>query len=90
MNRLFTLCALSVAGLPAFAGTQPDISDLVTDTIGYTTVRPGVVLLEGESMGTFICRFDVSDEDFQAFAASGELKQAADRVVCIPIEELEK
>lgn len=89
MKNLLTACALYLAGSPAFAG-QPDLSDLVTDTIGYITVQPGVLMLEGESMGTFICQFNIEDKEFQAYAKTGELEKIDDRVVCIPIWEFEK
>ncbi|MEX0347835.1 MAG: hypothetical protein AB3N15_00285 [Paracoccaceae bacterium] len=86
--RAFVLSALLCFGAPALAD-QPKISDLVADTVGYTSIRPNVVMLEGKEMGTFVCRFKITDEDFAAYAARGEIDESADRVVCIPIEELE-
>ena len=85
-KTVFALCALPMLSLPAVAET--DINELITDTLGYTTIQPGVLLLEGETMGTFICKFDISDADFAAFLANGKLEPKSDRVVCIPIEEL--
>ncbi|MDP5215627.1 hypothetical protein Q5Y75_00195 [Ruegeria sp. 2205SS24-7] len=86
MRALIVPAVLPLAG-PALA-EQPAISDLVADTAVLTSIRPSVVLLEGKTMGTFVCRFRVTDEDFAAYVADGEIDQSADRVVCIPIEEL--
>ena len=81
---------LLVAG-PAFAdGARPDLSDLITDSLGYNQIRENVVMIEGETMGSFICKFDVSDDAFAAYAQQGTLGGNQIGYVCIPVEEFEK
>ena len=82
--------AALVAG-PAFAdGHQPSLSELITDTLGYVQVREGVVILEGEAMGSFICKIDVSDAAFDAYLKNGNLGGIDADYACIPVEEFEK
>ena len=73
---------------PAWSN-QPDLSALITDTIGYVNVAPNVVIFEGDNFDTFICRIDVSDEAFDTYLANGDLGDVDVGYACIPIEELE-
>ncbi len=77
-----------VATTPALAN-QPDLSALITDTVGYVNVAPNVVIFEGDRFDTFICRIDVSDDAFDAYLANGDLGGIDVGYACIPIEELE-
>ena len=89
MRLLTAVIALTIAA-PAFAdGHQPDLSDLITDTLGYVQVRENVVILEGESLGSFICKIDASDAAFEAYKNTGDLGDAQVGYSCIPVEELE-
>ncbi len=88
MRALFAACALSLVAASVQADETPSFSDLITDSIGYMVVRPGVVLLEGESEGIHFCQIDITDVDFAAYAASGKLDQDDSRFVCIPVEEV--
>jgi hypothetical protein len=75
-------------GAAAMAQGQPNINRLISDTIGYVNVSPGVVIMEGEDFGTWICRFDLTDEDFSAWTPNSSLPGDKDHVTCIPVEEL--
>ena len=87
--KTFTLvAAAALLATPALAN-QPDLSALITDTVGYVNVAPGVVIFEGDDFDTFICRIDVSDAAFDAYLANGELGGIDVGYSCIPIEELE-
>ena len=87
--KLIAPFALSLCfAMPAWAN-QPDLSALITDTIGYVNVAPNVVIFEGDNFDTFICRIDVSDEAFDAYLANGDLGDIDVGYACIPIEELE-
>ncbi|MEO9515311.1 MAG: hypothetical protein ABJH45_18220 [Paracoccaceae bacterium] len=87
MIRLAGFLTLTLA-MPVFAdGHQPDISDLVADSVGYVNIRENVVILEGDEMETFICKFDVPDAAFEAYANAGSLGGNDIGYVCIPIKE---
>jgi hypothetical protein len=87
---LAALILFAFAG-PALAdGHQPDLSNLISDSLGYNQVRENVVMIEGETMGTFICKFDVSDEAFAAYAKNGAVGSYNIGYSCIPVEEFEK
>ncbi|MEP1537545.1 MAG: hypothetical protein ABJQ34_16350 [Paracoccaceae bacterium] len=88
MIRLAGLLTLTFA-MPVFAdGHQPDISDLIADSVGYVNIRKDVVILEGDEMETFICKFDVPDAAFEAYASGGNFGGRDVGYVCIPIKEL--
>ena len=89
MTRFLTVAlGLSLAA-PAFAN-QPDLSALITDTVGYVNVAPNVVIFEGDEFDTFICRIDVSDAAFDEYLETGSLVTNNVGYACIPIGELEK
>ena len=88
MKTRLALSFLVAAG--AAQADQPDITSLVSDTIGYVQVRPNVVLLEGEDLGSYICRFEVSDSAFDSYAQTGKLPAGEVGYTCIPLEEFER
>ncbi len=88
--KALAFAALGLAfGAPTFAN-QPDLSALITDTIGYVNVAENVVIFEGDEFDTYICRIDVSDAAFDEYLETGELANNTVGYACIPIEELEK
>jgi hypothetical protein len=90
MRKLILVIAMLGTG-PALAdGHQPSLGALISDTLGYANLSDGVVILEGEEMGTFICKIDVSDAAFANYAASGNTGGAPIGYSCIPVEEFEK
>ena len=89
MIRIASFLTLTLV-TPVFAdGHQPDIGALITDTVGYVNIRDNVVILEGDELGTYICKFDVPDAAFEAYAEAGNLGDNDVGYVCVPIEELE-
>ncbi len=80
--------ALAFVGTGAIAQGQPGIDGLISDTIGYVNVGPGVVIMEGEDYGTWICKFDLTDGDFASWMEDEVLPGNKEHVVCIPVEEL--
>ncbi|WP_299190784.1 hypothetical protein [uncultured Litoreibacter sp.] len=89
--KFLTFVAAATLVAPAFADghQQPDLSDLISDTLGYVQVRENVVILEGETMGSFICRFDIRNGAFENYKETGELGGEQAEYACIPVEELE-
>ncbi len=89
--RILTFVAAATLAAPAFADghQQPDLSDLISDTLGYVQVRENVVILEGENFGSFICKIDVSDAAFANYKNTGDLEGEQVGYACIPVEELE-
>ena len=87
--KIPALATLAVVATTSALANQPDLSALITDTVGYVNVAPNVVIFEGDRFDTFICRIDVSDDAFDAYLANGDLGGIDVGYACIPIEELE-
>jgi len=64
-------------------------TDVVDASVGYFSVAPGIVAIEGED-DTVICRITLSDEDFDRFAEGGESGVQDARAICIPAQAFDK
>ncbi len=89
--RSFLITTAACLAIPVFADghQQPNLSDLITDTLGYVFVRENVVIFEGEELGTFICKLDIDDAAFEAYKTNGDMGSYSADYACIPIEEFE-
>ncbi|MGR3513256.1 MAG: hypothetical protein ACU0GG_10855 [Paracoccaceae bacterium] len=88
--RVSILAALCCVTGNASLANQPDLTALIADSIGYVTIRPNVVLIEGDEFDSFVCKFDADDDAFATYAETGELDPGRVGYACIPLEEFEK
>lgn len=89
MKMAISMLAIAFATPGLADGHQPQLSELITDTIGYVSISPGVVLLEGDEFGAFICKIDASDAAFANYAATGDTGGEEIGYACIPVEEFD-
>lgn len=80
MKMALTGAALCLCGASAALASM---SELIGDSVGYETIREGVVMIETSTGGSF-CRIDVGDRVFEAFADNGVV--SGHKVTCIPYE----
>lgn len=81
MKTVLTCAALCLSG--TYAAAQ-SISELIDDSVGYETIRAGVVMIETSTAGSF-CKIDVADNTFEA-AAAGEDTVGRGEIVCVPYD----
>ncbi|MEO1308045.1 MAG: hypothetical protein AAFV38_08975 [Pseudomonadota bacterium] len=83
-----TIGPLLCVFMGATASHSQSFSDLIGQSRGYLSVRPGVILVEGD-YATHICKVKVTDAAFDAYAEGRSPSSDDMSYVCIPIEEFE-
>ena len=74
---------------PIFVGNEAtpagdkNFADLIDDSIGYTTIGSGLILIE-DDLSSNVCRVQADDAYFSAFAAGDASTAQAPMVVCVP------
>jgi hypothetical protein len=88
MNRFVCSAALVAIGAPVFADDAP-FHQLVDESIGYVNVAPGIILIE-DDVSSNICRVDLPEDYFAAYAADDTDAMAAAQhdIVCVPSVQL--
>lgn len=87
MMRPAAIGLLLLSG-PALA-QESTFSDLIDLSIGYTSIGPGIVLIEDDESSN-VCKVDIPDRFFDGFAAgdSDAMASAAPNIVCVPSGQL--
>ncbi len=70
-------------------GEIPGLDTMVDESIGYVNIAPGVLLIE-DDISSHICRIQINDTYFLAYAtgnADGR-RSAAPTVICVPTPEV--
>ena len=83
-RALIAGAALCLAGQTAVAETS--FADLISDSIGYVNIRENVILVE-DDYNQFLCRVDISDTAFDAYAEGKGVTKSDLAATCIPFEE---
>ncbi len=73
MKTIVTALIASVAATGALAQDGPELSTIITESIGYFNLAPGQVIIEGnENQPNRVCAISVSDAAFADVAAGSD------------------
>ena len=85
-SKLFAL-GLMVAAAPAFAQSDVDLSTIVSDSVGYINIGPGIVLIEGDGVQpNRLCSIDVT-ESYITGVSNGEFPASGASYKCFALNE---
>ncbi len=84
MTRFARLALAAATVMLSGASVQAQtLTEVMKESIGFLTIRPGVVFVETRSGGSF-CKIDVSDQVFSSFADGAFLNDSA--FTCVPYD----
>jgi len=77
-----------VLSSPALA-QDTTFSDLIDQSIGYTSIGPGIVLIEDDESSN-VCNVDIPDRFFDGYASgdTDAMASAAPSIICVPSGQL--
>ena len=80
---------IAADALPLARGEATPFDQIIDQSIGYTSIGPGIVLVEDE-VSSKVCRVQIDELYFLAYASGNaeRMRQLAPVIVCVPSPDL--